>query len=239
MDVETPARVQTQTGGRGIPYSIVANLPTVSGSIQTNTSNEASYGRPDAARAPFLQPHFRAGLIFTPRPNAGLLLTPRLEDGLLPTPQANTFANLLPNQPLPLPRSVPPKHESNIQKLLRQMPFLSSTNDVGAAAVTVSKTGFVRRLNITVLCFQPVHQMIALMRNVELNAEDYRLREQIRSQLEQSFRKIFRRCDLRMYGSSVNTFGIRGSDIDSFLELYLDSEEAQKEFQVRIRKIIL
>ncbi|XP_055337881.1 speckle targeted PIP5K1A-regulated poly(A) polymerase-like [Paramacrobiotus metropolitanus] len=69
---------------------------------------------------------------------------------------------------------------------------------------------------------RPCQQMRLLMERSQLSAEERDARENVRRQLEATFRRIFRRCTVRLYGSSVNTFGVRGSDIDSFLDLHLD-----------------
>lgn len=74
--------------------------------------------------------------------------------------------------------------------------------------------------------------MELLVRYSELTPQELRMREDMRRQLESAFRRIFRKCAVRVYGSTVNTFGVRGSDIDSFLELYMDTEEAQAEIPV-------
>jgi DNA polymerase sigma len=80
---------------------------------------------------------------------------------------------------------------------------------------------------------QGFEQMRLLVHHVELKDSELMARDQVRAQLENTFRRLFRNCRLRLYGSSANTFGVRGSDIDAYLDLNLETEEALKEFPVR------
>ena len=74
--------------------------------------------------------------------------------------------------------------------------------------------------------------MYLLMHNVELKPAELAARDDLRHQLEITFRRIFKNCRVRMYGSSANTFGVRGSDIDAFLDLNLDSPESDLDVPV-------
>ena len=74
--------------------------------------------------------------------------------------------------------------------------------------------------------------MYLLMHNVELKPAELAARDDLRHQLEITFRRIFKNCRVRMYGSSANTFGVRGSDIDAFLDLNLDSLESDLDVPV-------
>ncbi|OQV23598.1 putative Speckle targeted PIP5K1A-regulated poly(A) polymerase [Hypsibius exemplaris] len=197
--------------GRGAPFSVVPEqLPVVAGSAYA--FNNDAFPALGAATPPRY-----SGPVATRAP---LLPTP----ALLPT-------RSLPGKHIPLPM---PPTQSVVNPLAQR----------AAAAAPKSKKPPLRSTELVLhhmpflgLSVDGLEQMALLVHNVELKEGELLARAHVCSQLEQTFRRVFRNCRMRMYGSSANTFGVRGSDIDAYLDLCLDSPEANQEFPPREKPI--
>lgn len=70
---------------------------------------------------------------------------------------------------------------------------------------------------------------------VGLDDNDIRQRSSISSELQHVFEPYFPGCCVHMFGSSANGFGVRGCDMDLFLDLNLDAATDEQYKQVHKR----
>ncbi|XP_055327857.1 uncharacterized protein LOC129581038 [Paramacrobiotus metropolitanus] len=68
---------------------------------------------------------------------------------------------------------------------------------------------------------QVTAEMVDLTQKQMLTPAEVQLREVLRADLEMELRYVFQACHLYLYGSSVNTFGCHGCDMDLYLDLHL------------------
>ncbi|XP_061411006.1 speckle targeted PIP5K1A-regulated poly(A) polymerase-like [Lethenteron reissneri] len=86
----------------------------------------------------------------------------------------------------------------------------------------------------TLLCQQETveEQMLQLVRVFQLSESAVRLRNLLVNLLQEVFTEFFPGCIIHPFGSTVNGFGLRGSDMDLFLDL-----ENAKTFQAKSKKL--
>uniref|UniRef100_S4RMI2 Terminal uridylyl transferase 1, U6 snRNA-specific n=1 Tax=Petromyzon marinus TaxID=7757 RepID=S4RMI2_PETMA len=86
----------------------------------------------------------------------------------------------------------------------------------------------------TLLCQQETvdEQMLQLVRVFQLSESAVRLRNLLVNLLQEVFTEFFPGCIIHPFGSTVNGFGLRGSDMDLFLDL-----ENAKTFQAKSQKL--
>ncbi|XP_013384286.1 speckle targeted PIP5K1A-regulated poly(A) polymerase [Lingula anatina] len=72
-------------------------------------------------------------------------------------------------------------------------------------------------------------QMVRLMSLLQLTQEDDQQRQQLCQSLQKQLAVFFPGCTIHQFGSSVNKFGVKGCDMDIFLDLHIDEDDLKSE----------
>ena len=63
-----------------------------------------------------------------------------------------------------------------------------------------------------------INEQMSLLRSLcSLQSEDLKQREEIRHFIENLLKKLYPRCKVHLFGSSINGLGFKDSDIDAYI----------------------